>query len=108
MLVGIRDCDEIHALYASGKAEEIVNSFYFNSWMGGDTSTGDRLLALLREVDISASTSPRLDRQLDYISPAVDRALMTFEQRGTYDRDILECVPPFTHAVAQAFEGLAL
>ena len=57
--------------------------------MGGDTSTGDRLLALLREVDISASTSPRLDRQLDYISPAVDRALMTFEQRGTYDRDIL-------------------
>jgi serine/threonine protein kinase len=89
MLVGMRDCDEIHALYASGKAEEIVNGFYFNSWMGGDTSTGDRLLALLREVDVSASTSPRLDRQLDYISPAVDRALMTFEQRGTYDRDIL-------------------
>jgi hypothetical protein len=90
MLVGLKDCDDIHALYSSGKAEEIVNSFYFNSWMGSDTPTGDRLLALLREVDTGASTSPRLDRQLDYISPAVDRALMTFEQRGTYDRDILQ------------------
>ena len=89
MLVGIRGCDEIHALYATGKAEEIVNGFYFNSWVGGSTSIGDRLLTLLQDIDIGASTSPRLDRQLDYISPLADRALMTFEQRGTYDRDIL-------------------
>ena len=89
MLVGIRDCDEIHALYANGKAEEIANGFYFNSWMGGDTPTGDRLLALLKDVDIGANTSPQLDRRFDYVNPLADRALMTFEQRGTYDRDIL-------------------
>jgi hypothetical protein len=89
MLVGTRDCDEIHELYASGKTEEIANGFYFNSWMGGDTLTGDWLLALLKEIDIGASTGPQLDRRLDYISPGVDRALMTFEQRGTYDRSIL-------------------
>jgi hypothetical protein len=89
MLVGIRDCDAIHALYASGQTREIANGFYFNSWMGGDTPAGDRLLALLKDVDIGASTGPQLDRRLDYVSPLADRALMTFEQRGTYDRDIL-------------------
>jgi serine/threonine protein kinase len=89
MLVGTRDCDAIHALYASGKAEEIANGFYFNSWMGGATPTGDRLLTLLKDVDIGASTSPQLDRRLDYVNPLADRVLMTFEQRGTYDRDIL-------------------
>jgi hypothetical protein len=57
--------------------------------MGGETPTGDRLLTLLHDVDIGASASPRLDRRLDFVSPLADRALMTFEQRGTYDRDIL-------------------
>jgi serine/threonine protein kinase len=89
MLVGIRDCDEIHALYANGKAEEIANGLYFNSWVGGDTPTGDRLIGLLKDVDIGPSTSPQLDRRLDYVNPLADRALMTFEQRGAYDRDIL-------------------
>ena len=44
---------------------------------------------LLKDVDIGPSTSPQLDRRLDYVNPLADRALMTFEQRGTYDRDIL-------------------
>jgi len=44
---------------------------------------------LLKDVDIGTSTGPQLDRRLDYVSPLADRALMTFEQRGTYDRDIL-------------------
>lgn len=89
MLVGTRDCDEIHDLYAAGKTEEIARRFYFNSWMDDNTATRDRLLTLLKDVDIGANDSPRLDRRLDYINPLTDRALMTFEQRGTYDQDIL-------------------
>ena len=89
MLVGTRDCDEIHELYTNGKTEEIANGFYFNSWMGSDMLTGDRLLTLLKEVDVGASTGPQLDRRLDYVSPGADRALMTFEQRDVYDRNIL-------------------
>ena len=39
MLVGTRDCDEIHELYQAGDRDEIVQGFYFNSWMGGDRPT---------------------------------------------------------------------
>ncbi|MGH7222390.1 MAG: methylation-associated defense system protein kinase MAD6, partial [Gemmataceae bacterium] len=31
----------------------------------------------------------RLDRALDFLSPAEDRSLFNFEHRGTYDREIL-------------------
>ena len=89
MLVGTKGCEEIHDIYASGKTAEIAHGFYFNSWMGGETATGDRLLTLLREIDVGASTGPQIDRRLDYLSPGAERALMTFEQRNSYDQNIL-------------------
>ena len=89
MLVGTRDCDEIHELYRTGQRNEIIQGFYFNSWRGGDAPNADRLLTLLSEVDVADADDPRLDRALDFISPAEDRTLFRFEQRGSYDRGIL-------------------
>lgn len=88
-LVGTRDCDEIHELYKTGQRAEIIQGFYFNSWRGGDAPNADRLLTLLSEVDVADADDPRLDRVLDFVSPAEDRTLFRFEQRGHYDREIL-------------------
>lgn len=88
-LVGTRDCDEIHELYRTGRRNEIIQGFYFNSWRGGDAPNADRLLTLLSEVDVAGADDPRLDRALDFVSPAEDRTLFRFEQRGHYDREIL-------------------
>lgn len=89
MLVGTRDCDEIHELYRTGQRNEIIQGFYFNSWRGGDAPNADRLLTLLSEIDVADADDPRLDRALDFVSPAEDRTLFRFEQRGSYDREIL-------------------
>ncbi len=88
-LVGTRDCDEIHELYRTGQRDEIIQGFYFNSWRGGDAPNADRLLTLLSEVDVADGDDPRLDRALDFVSPAKDPTLFRFEQRGNYDREIL-------------------
>jgi serine/threonine protein kinase len=88
-LVGTRDCEEIHELYRTGRRDEIVQSYYFNSWKGGDAPNADRLLTLLSEVDVAEPDDPRLDRALDFVSPADDRTLFRFERRGNYDREIL-------------------
>jgi len=88
-LVGTRNCDEIHELYRTGRRNEIIQGFYFNSWRGGDAPNADRLLTLLAEVDIADADDPRLDRALDFVSPVEDRTLFRFEQRGHYDREIL-------------------
>ena len=89
MLVGTRDCQQIHELYQAGDRDAIAQSFYFNSWMGGDQPTGDRLLNLLKDMDMGASADPRLDRGLDFVSPTADRTLFRFDLRGDYDRDVL-------------------
>ena len=92
-LAGTLDCDQIHALYATPGADsrrEILNGFYFNAWQGGAGST-DRLLTLLREVDVGEGTSPNLDRALDYLPPgARETARFAFAERGDYDTQLLE------------------
>ena len=92
-LAGTRDCDEIHTLYATPGAEsrrQILNGFYFNAWQGGAGST-DRLLALLRQIDVGEATNPNLDRALDYLSPAArETARFGFAERGDYDTQLLE------------------
>ena len=89
MLVSSRDCRQIHDLYQAGDRDAIVQSFYFNSWMGGDQPSGDRLLNLLKDMDMGASADPRLDRNLDFVSPSGDRTLFRFDLRGDYDRAVL-------------------
>ena len=86
MIAGTRNCDEIHELYANGTREEIIEGFYFNSWQG---STSDRLLRQLRAVDVGKTSEPKLDRLFDFHAPDPAPALMDFEQRGNYDRDLL-------------------
>ncbi|WP_303785789.1 serine/threonine protein kinase [Azovibrio restrictus] len=88
MLTSNRDCDEIHTLYRAGKRREIAQSFYFNSWMGGDALTGDRLLNLLAEVDVGKTEDPRFDRSLDFVSPD-DQGLFRFSARADFDREVL-------------------
>ena len=91
-LAGARDCDQIHALYASSGAdarEGILDGFYFNAWQGG--GSGDRLLTLLQQIDVGEATNPDLDRALDYLPPSAgETARFAFEQRGGYDTQLLE------------------
>lgn len=92
-LAGTRDCDEIHALYASAGAEtrrEILDGFYFNSWRGG-AGSADRLLGLLGQIDVGEATNPDIDRALDYLPPdAREMARFAFADRGDYDTQLLD------------------
>ena len=92
-LAGTRDCDQIHALYATAGADsrrEILNGFYFNAWQGG-AGSADRLLALLRQIDVGEATNPDLDRALDYLPPdARETVRFAFDERGDYDTQLLE------------------
>lgn len=89
MLVGNRHCDEIHALYSAGSHDDIARSYYFNSWMGGDKTNADRLIALLAELDVGRQEDPRFDRGLDFVQPD-DRALFRFERRSSFDSDVFK------------------
>jgi serine/threonine protein kinase len=94
-IAGTRDCDEIHALYAGAGTDarrQILDGFYFNSWRGGQGSA-DRLLSLLKEIDVGEATNPDVDRALDYLPPgAREMARFTFALRGDYDSQLLERV----------------
>lgn len=89
MLAGTRDCAGIHELYRAGDRNAIVQSFYFNAWRGGDRPNADRLLTLLRDVDVGQAADPRLDRAIDFVSPTAERGLFRFGRRAGYDRDVL-------------------
>lgn len=89
MLVGTKDCDEIHALYESGERLEIARGFYFNSWMGGGRPQEDRLIRLLQGVDVGLVSDPKLDRAFDFRAPDMPNWLVDFEHRGQYDKEIL-------------------
>jgi serine/threonine protein kinase len=88
MLTSGRDCAQIHQLYQASDAGDILASFYFNSWTG-TPDTADRLLGLLRELDVAAAPEPVLDRKLAYIGPDADQGVMTVDQRGDYDMGLL-------------------
>jgi serine/threonine protein kinase len=92
MIVGMKNCDEIHQLYASGDRDAIARGFYFNSWMGGGAGKApDRLLALLQEIDVGAVGDPKLDRTFDFHPPNRPTLLVDFETRTNgYDREILK------------------
>ncbi len=92
MLTSGRDCAEIHKLYAEGQRDKIAASFYFNSWMGAESNTADRLLTLLQAVDVGAASDPRLDRSLDFVSPAQDRSRFAFADRGSYDYEVMRAL----------------
>lgn len=88
MLTSGRDCAQIHELYRAGSAPEILASFYFNSWLG-EPATADRLLRQLGELDVAAVPQPALDRRLAAMGPAAGQAMMTIDQRGGYDLELL-------------------
>lgn len=89
MLVGTRNCEQIHELYQSGNRQEVAESFYFNAWMSAGRPSSDRLIRLLAYMDVGVTPDPRLDRSLDFVSPTFDRSLFKVEHRGTYDREVL-------------------
>jgi serine/threonine protein kinase len=83
-----RDCAQIHELYRTGSAPKILSSFYFNSWLG-KPGTADRLLRQLSELDVAAVPQPALDRRLAAIGPTAGQSMMTIDQRGGYDLELL-------------------
>ncbi len=91
-LTSARDCAQIHRLYADGRRDEIAAGLYFNAWMGAESGTVDRLLCLLKDMDMGAAGDPRLDRQLDFVSPAQDRSRFGFADRGAYDHEVLSAL----------------
>ncbi|SHK89003.1 Serine/threonine protein kinase [Desulfatibacillum alkenivorans DSM 16219] len=94
MLVGTRDCEGIHQLYQNGGEESqnrILGCYYFNSWQGGEEGSADRLVSLLREIDIAHVSNPGLDRELGFLPPgAKANSRFSFEDRPGYDQTILE------------------
>jgi serine/threonine protein kinase len=87
MLVGTRDCDEVHALYDKGgeARQQIADGFYFNAWLGGLEGSVDRLVALLREIDMGETSNPEIDRAFDFLQPG-ERGMtrFSFEERTGY------------------------
>lgn len=96
MLVGTKDCDDIHNLYQSNSAsalQQILDGFYFNSWMGGTQSNEDRLISLLHEIDVGEASNPNLDRSFDFLEPtAREMARYSYSERGHYDDTLLQKV----------------
>jgi len=88
MLTSGRDCTQIHELYRTGSAPEILASFYFNSWLG-EPATADRLLRQLGELDVAAVPQPALDRRLAAVGPTAGQAMMIIDRRGGYDLELL-------------------
>jgi hypothetical protein len=93
MLAGTRNCVEIHDLYEAGKPDAILAGFYFNSYAAaGDADPQDRLVRLLKEIDVAKTNDPKLDRAFDFHPPDPSPALMEFQARGRYERDLLKTV----------------
>lgn len=96
MLVGSRNCDEIHSLYQNGGEDVqnlILDSYYYNSWMGGSNSNQDRLISLLREIDMADVSNPTLDRDLGMFSPKVKSSnRFSFSSRDEYDDVIIDAL----------------
>jgi serine/threonine protein kinase len=92
MLSSARDCAGIHDLYADARRDEIAASFYFNAWSAAESATVDRLLVLLRGVDIGVASDPKMDRGLDFVSPSRDRGRFGFADRGRYDHEVLRAL----------------
>jgi serine/threonine protein kinase len=94
MLVGTRDCDGIHQLYQNGGEENqnrILDGFYFNSWLGGGESSNDRLISLLREIDVAEVSNPDLDRELEFLNPKTKTmSRFSFAERTGYDDELIE------------------
>jgi serine/threonine protein kinase len=94
MLVGTQDCDGIHQLYQNGGEQNqsrILDSFYFNSWLGGSIGSNDRLVSLLGEIDVSQVSNPDLDRKLGFLAPHIHKATrFSFDQRPGYDEELVE------------------
>ncbi|QKX16917.1 protein kinase [Microbulbifer sp. YPW1] len=94
MLVGTRDCEGIHQLYQQSGEEtqkRILDGFYFNSWLGGEEGSNDRLIALLREIDIAEVSNPALDRELGFLNPKTKvMSRYSFAERAGYDNELME------------------
>lgn len=93
MLVGTQDCDGIHHLYQNGGEEtqnRILDGFYFNSWLGGAEGSNDRLIALLREIDVAEVSNPDLDRELGFLNPKTKAmSRFSFAERAGYDDELV-------------------
>jgi hypothetical protein len=94
MLVGTHDCDGIHQLYHTGGEENqncILDGFYFNSWLGGSEGSNDRLVSLLREIDVAQVSNPDLDRELGFLHPKTKAmSRFSFGERPGYDEELME------------------
>lgn len=93
MLSSGRNCAQIHELYQRpDSVQDRLDSFYFTSWAGlhtGGEPERDRLLAQLRELDVASVADPQLDRKLDYTGPDGGHSLISVDQRGCHDADLL-------------------
>ena len=94
MLVGTQDCDGIHQLYQNGGEKtqnSILDGFYFNSWLGGAEGSIDRLISLLREIDVAEVSNPDLDRELGFRNPKTKAmSRFSFAERARYDDELVE------------------
>ena len=94
MLAGTQDCEGIHQLYQNGGEEtqnRILDGFYFNSWLGGKEGSSDRLISLLREIDVAEVSNSELDRELSFLDPNIKAIRRySFAERDGYDDELVK------------------
>ncbi|MCZ2442400.1 MAG: serine/threonine protein kinase, partial [Flavobacteriales bacterium] len=89
LITSNRTCEMVHKLFESGKTDEILQSYYYTSWMGGDQGSNDRLLKQLSEIDVGQVTNPQLDRRIDFAPVIRDQYLFNFPRRNPFEEEIL-------------------
>lgn len=97
-------CEEIPQLIADSASnqEEYWNNFYFNITNPvADSAQNDRLIRLLREIDIAEVSSPADDRDL-YFSPHKKENYLEFESRDYNLIDVFNNQKTFTPSYEQS------
>ncbi|MGB4805000.1 MAG: protein kinase [Anaerolineae bacterium] len=88
-------CDDIAAQLASNQPDKVRPYFYFNAYAGdGKPPAGrvdDRLVILLRQLDVAEVANPTADRDL-YFQGVAGIPMLSFEGRSSVHQDVLAVI----------------
>lgn len=106
-LFGIHTCDEIRSMLDDPQQQTAYLGYHYYNTPFADSAantpgaadtlplmepSGDRLIGLLSQADVAEVANPRLDADLNTLSPASQPLFADFEGRSTYDRDLLQAL----------------
>ncbi|WP_440950710.1 methylation-associated defense system protein kinase MAD6 [Methanosphaerula subterraneus] len=91
LITSNRTCQMVHELYESDRTTEILDSYYYSSWMGGylNIRSSDRLLSRLALVDMGLTPDAELDRYIEFRPIGSDQNHFSFQRRSDYELKVL-------------------